>query len=138
VINSPKTEHFGVYRPEPKHDRHELKIFIKTKDKASDWNVTLDLETKKNSPPKFIILDLFGKVRPSTGEMRQTSNTQSEFTVELAGDASLATLYDLSHMNLKDWTRRIYSKLGERHAAILIVVMSGRISVTFHSGEQQP
>jgi len=67
--------------------------------------------------------------------MKQVSNTHSEFVVNLIGDASPATLCDLSHIPLKDWMATMFSKFADCPAGIGVLVTSGKISVTLHSGE---
>ena len=129
-----RSQQMGIFRPQPKHAKHELKIVLKSADGLSDWAMTLDLETTLTSPPKIIVLELPCKAEPS-GVMKQVSNTCSEFTVELIGDASPATLCDLSHIPLNDWMHTMFSKFAECPAAIGVLVTSGKISVTLHSGE---
>ena len=129
-----RTEQMGVFRPQPKHHHHQVRIILKSKDGSSDWAMTLELETTLTSPRKIIILELPCKAKPD-GQMKQISNTRSEFTVDLIGDASPATLCDLSHIPLKDWMATMFSKFANCHAAIGVLVTSGRISVTLHSGE---
>ena len=129
-----RSQQMGIFRPQPKHDHHTLKIILKSADGISDWATTLELETKLTSPPKIIILELPSKAEPG-GEMRQVSNTRSEFTVNLIGDASPATLTDLSHLPLQDWMATMFSKFANCRAAIGVLVTSGRVSVTMHTGE---
>jgi len=133
--NTRRTVQMGIFRPQPKHDHHELKILLKSTDGLSDWATTLELKTALTSPPKIIILELPCRAKQPTGEMRQISNTQSKFTVHLDGDASPATLCDLSAVPLKHWMRTMFSKFAECPAAICILVTSGKISLTFHPGE---
>ena len=132
--NHCRTEQMGIFRPQPKHERHTIKIVLKSHDGLSDWATTLDLETKLNMPPTFLILELPCRAKPGA-EMRQISNTHSEFNVDLEGNASPATLCDLSHIPLKNWMSTLFTKFGDCHAAIGVVVTSGKISVTLHPGE---
>ena len=130
-----RTVQMGIFSPQPKHDHHELKILLKSADGLSDWATTLELKTALTSPPKIIILELPCRAKQPTGEMRQISNTQSEFTVHLDGAAAPATLCDLSGIPLKHWMRTMFSRFAECPAAICVLVTSGKISLTFHPGE---
>ena len=125
----------GIFRPEIKPQRHEIKIVLKSEDGNSNWMTTLELETGPNTPPKMLILELPSRANQPTGEMRQISNNQSEFTVDLVGDASPAALTDLSGTPLQNWMATMFSKFASCPAAIGVLVTRGTISVTLHSEE---
>jgi len=119
------TEQLGIFRPEIKPQHQEVKIVLKSK----------DLETGPNTPPKMLILELPSRANQPTGEMRQISNAQSEFTVDLVGAASPATLTDLSATPRQNWMATMFTKFASCPAAIAVLVTRGTISVTLHSEE---
>ena len=129
------TEQLGIFRPEIKPQPQEVKIVLKSKDGNSNWTTTLDLETGPNTPPKMLILELPSRANQPTGEMRQISNAQSEFTVDLVGAASPATLTDLSATPRQNWMATMFTKFASCPAAIAVLVTRGTISVTLHSEE---
>lgn len=123
----------GILRPESKFKYHELTIVLAGND--GQWSSTLDLKTGTDAPPQFVIFKIDSPVKKPTGEMRQTSDTQSEFVVRLAGPTTMAVVRNLSKLPLKDWMPIMFSTFAQCPAAIAVLVVRGRVSVTLHEGD---
>lgn len=124
-----KTQQIGVCRPLYKQDKHELTIVLIGDD--GQWSNTLDLDTRETSSAQFWVYQLPVKAR--TGEMKQSSNTSSEFMVRLAGDTAPAKLTNLSNLPKKQWMIAMF-KMFARGPAVAVLVKDCRVSVTMHEG----
>ena len=114
-----------------------IKIILRSATGLSNWTTTLELETGGQASPKMLILELPSRAKQPAGEMRQFSDTKSEFTVHLEGDASSATITDLSSTPLQDWMTTMLRKFGICAAAIAVVVKNGKTSVILRSDDHE-
>lgn len=127
------THPLGILRPESKFQCHELTIILVGND--GQWSSALDLKTGNDAPSQLVIFKIDSPVKKPTGEMKQISNTQSEFVVRLAGPTTMATVLNLSKLPLKDWMPVMFSTFAQCPAAIAVLVVRGRVSVTLHEGD---
>jgi len=125
----------GLARPTPPHERHQLTISLEGNDGQSTWSATLELETKRASPPQFLLWELPAKVRRQGGKMVPKSHTESEFRVRLAGPASPARLTKLSGIPISAWMATLFAKAAGCPAVIGVLVAHGRVSVTVYGEE---
>jgi hypothetical protein len=123
-----KTQQIGRCRPLYKQDAHELKITLVGHD--GQWSTTLELDTRKESPAQFLIFELPTK---ATGEMRQVSNTASEFLVHLAGATAPAKVTILSNKPKTQWMLTMFQTFA-KGPGIAVLVKDCRVSVTMHEG----
>ncbi len=126
--NERTTQQIGRCRPLFKQDAHELKITLVGHD--GQWSTTVELDIRKESPAQFLIFQLPTK---ATGEMRQVSNTASEFLVHLAGATAPAKLTNLSVTSKKYWMLTMF-KVFAKGPAFAVLVKDSRVSVTMHEG----
>ena|ERR1017187_6294873 len=126
--NKCTTQPIGRCCPLFKQDTHELKIMLVGHD--GQWSTTLELDTRKESAAQFLIFELPTK---ATGEMRQVSNTASEFLVHLAGATAPAKLTNLSITSKKYWMLTMFRTFA-KGPAIAVLVKNRRVSVTMQEG----
>jgi hypothetical protein len=123
----------GLIRPATTHDKHELRIIL-TSDK-NQWRSTLTLDTRQNAKAQFLIFKIEAPLRRPTGEMKQITNTQSEFLVRIQGPAAMASIMNLSPLPIKEWMQTMFSTFAQSQAAIAVLCTHGRVSVTLHGGD---
>jgi hypothetical protein len=132
---STKLQHptLALCRPQSQYTNHELTIVL-----AGDngqWTTTLDLDTRVDAPSRLLVFELPTAVQKSTGQMRQTCPTQSEFAVKLTGPPHPATPVDLSSLPLSEWMSTLLLKFAQCPSAIGVLVTRGQVSVTLNEGD---
>ena len=123
----------GILRPASKHKQHELKINL-VGDKGQ-WTTTLNLDTRPEAKPQFLIVKIGLPLRRPTGEMKQLANAQSEFTIRIMGPMADATIVNLSPLPIQDWMPTMFAEFAQNPAALAVLCSHGRVSVTLHGGD---